>query len=334
MHTTCVNERERKKNTETNLLQRIEDLEKKLIIEGKERMKAQKSFAVFKDEGCSVIFRLRDSLKNITEKYDIASRRLTELEERLEEEIVKNEELGQMYDEAMEALNKTSVGDILGIESYTESIIPKYSLEKARRDMKNKEELSNNNNILEESSNWDVQEITKLKQKGKKEKELHMKNEQKTEEKSLQFQSPVEEEKNVIESLKEKFKKTEIENQQLKMRSQSILTGKEEINTEETTDIHEDYSDIYTELKNLLDPEDNKNLQTSGDQKINPYDRIKAQNRLIKLLFEKLKKEEQERIKIEEHSVRIASEGEKTILFLEKKIQELEEIVIQQKEEA
>jgi hypothetical protein len=364
---------DKKGSTETQLKIRLDEVEKRYRLEQKERVKAQKMFTTFRAEGSSIIHRLRDSLTRITQKYKSVSSKVNELEEQLEEEQHKSEQLGQLYDEAIETLNKngqiiknyspkrsgttaattiastanTSTQDNEQIQQYESKIAHlKKALARVKREVrkmkgddtsKQQQQVSNSDGEVsdEEDTHWDSVEMNRLKAKIRAEKELRIKTERIVEEKFLQFQNLVEEEEQVIDTLKIKLKEAENENDKLKYQLKRALVAKEAAySNSESSEIPAEYVDLYTELKNLLDPEDNRNLQSdkhsTSSNPINPYDKVKAQERLIKLLLAKLKAEEEERLRHEE----IVAEEEKSILFLEQKIKDLENIVTMQKEEA
>src|SRR3989338_7432687 len=97
-------------------------------------------------------------------------------------------------------------------------------------------------------------EINRLKGKVRSEKNLRMQTEKVVEEKFVEFQRLVEEEETVIEKLKAKLSRYEAEKEKLK----SKLSAKEVAYSEDCNDIPTEYLELYTEIKNLLDPEDGR----------------------------------------------------------------------------
>ncbi len=323
---------------------KIEELEQKLKHEYQEKKNAQKMFATFREEGGTIINRLRQSLTQVTKKYKSERQmvanlnsKLYEYEEIVQQEREKNEKLSEMYDQVLEALRtseeynrgNSNGQDQSELEAKNSQL--RKQLQRAKRELKSlKGNVSGatsgrSENDSEEDTHWDSMEINRLKGKVRSEKNLRMQTEKVVEEKFVEFQRLVEEEETVIEKLKAKLSKSESENEKLK----SKLSAKQVAYSEDGNHIPTEYLELYTEIKNLLDPEDGRLL--NDNENADPHEKLNAQQRLIKLLLAKLKAEEQERLKTEEQSAEMVAKEEKTIIFLEKKLRALESMVSKQK---
>ncbi|EFC37242.1 predicted protein [Naegleria gruberi] len=312
-------ENERRREVESSLKGKLNEVEGKLKTEFIEKQKTYEEFQNFKEKGTSIIYRLRDSLKKITEKYkeekqknSSLKKQLKECEDAWEDEVKKRERFESIINE------KQSSNDIIWQEKF------------ARMKEKNVQLLDE---IQELEEKLHLQQEKAISASNNGESEDWKKKEKVFETKIKEFQRLLEEEESLIEDLKRKLSIKQQENSELSKELERVKLERgmsKEILDTTSVEIPKEYLDVYTEIKGLLDPEDNKNLQMDA----NPQDKIKAQNRFIRLLLTKLKSEEHNRVKTHKENISIVLEQEKTISFLEKKIRELENIVIEQKEQA
>ncbi|KAG2379105.1 hypothetical protein C9374_007743 [Naegleria lovaniensis] len=307
-------ENEKRREIEINLKDKISDMENRLRSEFFEKQKTFEEFQTFKEKGTSIIYRLRDSLKKITEKYKeekqknmILKKQLKECEDAWEEESVKREKYERIL------ADKQSIGEALLQEKYQRLKEQNSTL---RDEIAYLKSTQGNVKLTEQHSQSVMKETERV-----------------LESKLREFQRLLEEEESLIEDLKKKVSMKNQENSELRKELERLKFERGlnmDINDVSAVEIPKEYLDVYTEIKGLLDPEDHVNLQTDA----NPKDKIKSQNRFIKLLLAKLKSEENDRIKSSEQNVKIIMEQEKTISFLDKKLRELENIIIDQREEA
>ena len=148
----------------------MDELERKLKEEVEERVQTQKMFSTFRAEGSSIIHRLRDSLTRISQKYRETSERLNSTEHELVEQKQKNEQLGQLYDEAVETLKRSANSSVASsdpseAENYQDQIAyMKRSLGRAKREIR---KLRGNEKVqtdgeTEEDTHWDSMEVNRL----------------------------------------------------------------------------------------------------------------------------------------------------------------------------
>ncbi|KAF0973439.1 hypothetical protein FDP41_008143 [Naegleria fowleri] len=306
-------ENEKRREIEISLKDKIAEMENRLRSEFFEKQKAFEEFQNFKEKGTSIIYRLRDSLKKITEKYKeekqknlTLKKQLKECEEAWEEESLKREKYERIL------ADKQSIGEAVLQEKYQRLKEQNSVLRDEIAFLKS----VHGGKLLKQSSQNDIKETERV-----------------LESKLREFQRLLEEEESLIEELKKKVSIKTQENSELRKELERLKFERGlnmDINDSSSVEIPKEYLDVYTEIKGLLDPEDHVNLQTDA----NPKDKIKSQNRFIRLLLAKLKSEENERIKSNEQNVKIIMEQEKTISFLDKKLRELENIIIDQREEA
>ncbi|KAL9641673.1 hypothetical protein ABK040_016904 [Willaertia magna] len=333
-------EQEKRKETEHYLSIKLREMEGKLRQEYEEKSKTVNEFQSFKEKGTSIIMKLRDSLKKLTEKYKTEKHKASQLKKhnvQLEEELVqerrRSEKFKQLYTEVME-----EGGDVLNssqpkVKGYTAS----NSLTGSYKNTKIVYEEERQQNSSSDNEDEEDDELSILKEELKLEKQAKRKTERAVEKKLKEYQQIIEEEDVIIEDLKSKLSFKSKEAAELRKEIDRLKFDRGlalEVKNDNPTSINipNEYLEMFTEIRGLLDPEDNKYLL--ADNSIDPNDKINAQNRLISLLLAKLKAEENDRIQSNENNQSVIQKKEEIINYLERKIKELEMIINEMKDQS
>lgn len=247
-------ENEKRKDVENQLKERLSEMESKLREEYNSRQKTFDEFQSFKEKGTSIIYRLRDSLKKITEKYkyekqktSAIKKQLRECEEAWEEESKKYEQLENALRENQDSEGKHWQDMYVQVKKQNSELIDELALLKSQV-----------GNVSSEKS---------------------------TDSRLKEYKGLVESQSSIIKELQKSLSSLKQENIDLTKQNEAL---KEKVQ-HEPSDF--ELLDAYSkEMTGLLDPEDTKRLQTESS----PQEKIQAQNRIIKLLLSKLKNTERE----------------------------------------
>lgn len=311
----------------------ISDLKERLEQAESVGMERKARYDTLKRETKSQIAELENQLKRLRKNYE------TELEQNqnLRNEIsslklsLSNNSMGQeirkmkaIYEDklsqAAEVIQMLNVKIEEGEFENNEPKVLRRALARARKEIKDLRDK------IASAPQIDVSnpEHESFKQKFEKEKELREKTEEFLEKKVGEYQEVLNDEKELIKSLQRKLMRAKENNKEL---TEQVMLAR----SSQGEDIPTELVDLYNDLRGLMDPEEEASLRT--DDSVNLTDKVNAQQTLIKMLLARVKSEERQRLKTEEQTATMISEQEKTILFLERKVKDLESLLKVQKEE-
>lgn len=270
---------------ETTYLQRLEEMESKMREQLEEKIKTEQLLSSFKNEGNSIILKLRASFDQLNERYAKEKEISASLRD-------KNAELQQIIKKLQQ-----------------ENILIKQEQQNFQNKCKNQSET-----------------IQNLKEELDNEKKSREKAENQYDQRINQYKDLINEEAQIIEQLRVELSKRDSE-----PKKGYNMHINQDIPEREDDIINLDEEKLYSDVREFLDPEEEKELEFHSSS---PGTKTKVQHRLIKILLARLKFEENERLKTEEQSAAMVAEEERTIQFLEKKIKELEVVVQKSRDEA
>lgn len=298
-----IAERDKQTERESTLMHKLSEFETKYRSEVQEKMKAKQLFTSFKEEGSTIMQRMKHSLASLTDKCrrekatnQILSSRIAQLESELAKKYIPIPISDNNHMQLLENDLKIAKKEIL---LYKEA-------------------------QAEPSAN-DTDIVAQLKGRLRMERENMQRVEQALENKCNDYRHLIEEEELVIQSLEARVKTLEQENDRLKSMHQ--------IPSDDDSAISE-YMELYSEMKNFMDPEESTMHSFASATNSNPRAKMQAQNKLIKMLLARLKSEEKLRKVAEEKANEAPLITHEKLGILVEKCKELEHLADQQRQEA